>query len=54
VYAVAGDTPARPATVRTVTASGPTAFSSSAAAVSSFSTVSACRAFSSCRGKVDT
>ena len=29
MYAVAGETPARPATVRTVSASGPTAASSS-------------------------
>ena len=54
MYAVAGETPARLATVRIVSASCPTARSSSAPAASSRSTVSACRALSSCRGEVDT
>ena len=54
MYAVADETPARPATVRIVSPSGPTAASSCSAASSSFATVSAWRGFSPCRGKVDT
>ena len=54
MYAVAGETPARLATVRIVSASCPTVRSSSAPAASSRSTVSAWRALSPCRGVLDT
>ena len=53
MYAVAGETPARVATVRIVSASCPTARSSSSPAASSRSTVSACRALSPWRGALD-
>ena len=54
MYAVAGETPARWATVRIVSASWPTARSSSEAAASSRSTVSAWRALSSGAARLDT
>ena len=54
MYAVAAETPARRATVRMVSASTPTARSSSVPAASSLATVSDWRALSSRRGRLDT